>query len=250
MVLSLMQKAEEYLRHAAALLNRAAEEQLPAVEALAVRIAETLRARRNVFLFGTGHSSLLAQELFYRAGGLVRLQPMLESALMLHESASKSTEVERMGEYAAILMAHYEIGAGDLLLIISNSGRNPLCVELALRAKAAGCAVAALTSEAHSLSGSSRHASGKRLLECADLVLDNLGCPGDACMAYEAFVGRCAPTSTVVGAALLQAAVARVVELQLAAGERPEVFASSNVDGGDETNRAYLERYKREIRFL
>ncbi|MDR3313039.1 MAG: SIS domain-containing protein [Oscillospiraceae bacterium] len=245
-----MQKSEEYLRHVAALLTRAAEEQLPAVEALAGRMAETLGAGRTIFLFGTGHSSLLAQELFYRAGGLVRLQPMLESALMLHESASKSTEIERLPEYAAVLMAHYQLGAGDLLILISNSGRNPLCVELALRAKAAGCAVVALTNRAHSLSGASRHASGRRLLECADLVLDNLGCPGDACIGYENFAGRCAPTSTVVGAALLQAAVARVVELQLEAGETPEVFASSNIDGGDAVNQTYLERYKGEIRFL
>lgn len=245
-----MKKSEEYLLHAAELLDRAARESLPAVEALAERMAATLRAGRTIFLFGTGHSSLLAQEVFYRAGGLVRVQPMLESGLMLHESASKSTEMERMPEYAAILMEHYGIGAGDLLLIISNSGRNPLCVELALLAKAAGSFVAALTNREHSLAGASRHASGKRLLECADLVLDNLGCLGDAAIGYKGFAGRSAPTSTVLGAALLQAAVARTVELQLEAGETPEVYASSNIDGGDEINRAYLQRYKGVIRFL
>jgi uncharacterized phosphosugar-binding protein len=246
----MMQKSEEYLLHAAELLRQAARDQLGNINRFARLLADTLQARRTVFLFGTGHSSLLAQEIFYRAGGLVRLQPMLEAGLMLHESASKSTRLERIAAYAEVLMAHYAPKAGDLLLIISNSGRNPLCVELALQAKAAGCTVAALTSAAHSLAGASRHKSGKRLLECADLVLDNLGCVGDACVSYEGFPSKAAPTSTVLGAAFLQAAVAQAVEYLLEDGVRPEIFFSSNVDEGDAKNAGYLEAYRKEIRFL
>jgi len=243
-------KSLEYLTHARDLLSRAAETQLEAVNALARAVADTLRAGKTVFLLGTGHSCLLAQELFYRAGGLVRVQPMLEGPLMLHESASQSTLYEREPERAGALMAKYGVGAGDLLLIISNSGRNPLCVEMALRAKAAGCFVAALTSIRHSSAGASRHASGLRLYEAADLVLDNLGELGDACVSYENFPGKAAPTSTVVGAALLQAAAAQTVEYILEDGGSPEVYASSNIDGGDEINEAYLEKYRGKIKFL
>jgi len=243
-------KSQEYLSRVCGLLSRAAETQLGAVNALARALADTLRTGKTAFLLGTGHSSLLAQELFYRAGGLVRIQPMLEGPLMLHESASKSTLYEREPERAGALMEKYGVGAGDLLLIISNSGRNPLCVEMALRAKAAGCTAVALTSLKHSGAGASRHASGLRLYEAADLVLDNLGELGDACISYEDFPGKAAPTSTVVGAALLQAAAAQAVEYLLEAGEAPEVFASSNIDGGDAVNEAYLEKYRGRILYL
>jgi len=243
-------KSFDYLAHVRDLLTQALDSQLEAVNALARAMAETLRADRTIFLLGTGHSCLLAQELFYRAGGLVRIQPMLEGPLMLHESASQSTLYERDPERAGELMEKYNVGTGDLLLVISNSGRNPLCVEMALRAKAAGCLVVALTSLKHSRAGASRHASGLRLYEAADLVLDNLGELGDACVSYEDFPGKAAPTSTVVGAALLQAAAAQAVEYLLEVGEVPEVYASSNIDGGDEINEAYLEKYRGRIRFL
>jgi uncharacterized phosphosugar-binding protein len=243
-------KSQEYLLHVQGMLAQAMETQLEGVNALARGMADTISAGRTVFLLGTGHSSLLAQELFYRAGGLVRIQPMLEGPLMLHESASQSTLYEREPERAGDLMAEYGVGAGDLLLIISNSGRNPLCVEMALRAKAAGCTVAALTSIKHSSAGASRHSSGLRLYEAADLVLDNLGELGDACVSYADFPGKAAPTSTVVGAALLQAAAAQAVEYLLEAGEAPEVYASSNIDGGDAINQAYLDQHRGAIRFL
>ena len=243
-------KSQEYLTHVSALLARAADEQIAPVNALARAIADTIQAGRTVFLFGTGHSCLLAQELFYRAGGLVRLQPMLEPPLMLHESASGSTELERQPERAELLIQQYGIARGDLLIMISNGGRNPLCVELALRAKERGCLVAALTNLNHSRASTSRHESGLRLFEVADLALDNLGVPGDACISYEGFDGKAAPTSTVVGAALLQAGAAQAVEYLLEGGQRPEVFASSNIDGGDAINQAYLDRYKGDIRFL
>lgn len=244
------QKSKDYLLHVRDMLTQAAEHQTGSVDRLARAMADALQAGRMVYLFGTGHSSLLAQELFYRAGGLVRLQPMLEGPLMLHESASASTLLEREPQRAGELLERYGLAAGDLLLIISNSGRNPLCVELALQAKALGGTVAALTSLRHSRAGASRHTSGLRLFEIADIVLDNLGEPGDACIAYEGIAGKAAPTSTVIGAALLQAAAAQTVDNLLQAGQTPEVFASSNIDGGDAINEAYLEQYRGRIKFL
>ncbi|MCL2494879.1 MAG: SIS domain-containing protein [Oscillospiraceae bacterium] len=243
-------KSLEYLTHVQGMMAQAIESQLGNVDALARGMADTIMAGKTVFLLGTGHSSLLAQELFYRAGGLVRIQPMLEGPLMLHESASQSTLYEREPERASALIEKYAVGAGDLLVIISNSGRNPLCVEMALEAKKTGCFVAALTSIRHSCAGASRHSGGLRLFETADLVLDNLGELGDACVSYENFPGKAAPTSTVIGAALLQAAAAQTVEYMLEAGEAPEVYASSNIDGGDEINEAYLEKYRGRILFL
>jgi uncharacterized phosphosugar-binding protein len=243
-------KSLEYLTHVSELLNQAAQAQLPGVNAFAREIANTLQADKRVFLFGTGHSCLLAQELFYRAGGLVTLQPILEPQLMLHISASESTQLERDANRAAPLLKKYGVAAGDLLLIISNSGRNPLIVELAILAKSRGATVVALTSLQHSMSGSSRHTSGKRLCEIAHIVLDNHGTPGDACVGYEGFAGMAAATSTVIGAALLQATAAQSVQYLLDAGATPEVFASSNIDQGDAINQAYLDKYRGEVLYL
>ncbi|MCL2445380.1 MAG: SIS domain-containing protein [Oscillospiraceae bacterium] len=243
-------KSQQYLSHVHELLGQAAASQLASVNAFAREITRTLQAGKRVFLFGTGHSCLLAQELFYRAGGLVKLQPILEPELMLHVSASESTQLERNADRATPLLEKYSVAASDLLLIISNSGRNPLIVELALQAKSRDCTVVALTSLQHSMSGSSRHKSGQRLCEIAHLVLDNHGTPGDACIGYDGFAGMAAATSTVIGAALLQATAAQVVQCLIEDGATPEVFASSNIDQGDTINEAYLQKYREEILYL
>lgn len=193
---------------------------------------------------------MLAEELFYRAGGLVNIHPILETALMLHESASKSTEIERLEGYAEIIFDSYGIKSGDVLVIISNSGRNGVCVDMASIAKEKGVTLVALTNLRHSMSGASRHKSGKKLYEFADIVLDNMGCVGDACVYFDELGKKAAPTSTSAGAAILNAAVTGCIEKMLEDGYTPEVFSSSNVDGGDEINRAYIEKYKSSIKGL
>lgn len=193
---------------------------------------------------------MLAEELFYRAGGLVNIHPILETALMLHESASKSTEIERLEGYAEIIFDSYGIKSGDVLVIISNSGRNGVCVDMASIAKEKGVTLVALTNLRHSQSGASRHKSGKKLYEFADIVLDNMGCVGDACVYFDELGKKAAPTSTSAGAAILNAAVTGCIEKMIEDGYTPEVFSSSNVDGGDEINRAYIEKYKSSIKGL
>ena len=245
-----MEKPREYLTHLISLTEQILQTQEREIEACARAFAKALETGRNIYLFGTGHSHMLAEEVFYRAGGLVNLHPILETALMLHESASKSTEMERLPQYAQVLFDAYGLQKDDVLVLISNSGRNGVCVDMALLAKAHGLTVIALTSVKHSSAGASRHPCGKRLFELADIVLDNMGCPGDACIGFPALGRSVAPTSTVAGAAILNAVVAGCVEQMLADGIPPEVFASSNVDGGDAVNAVYIEKYKNKIRSL
>ena len=242
-----MTKHLVYLRQLCALLDEIILTQTPAIEACAGAFADALERGGDIFLFGTGHSSLLAEELFYRAGGLVKLRPILDGALMLHESASKSTEAERAPGCAEKLMQRYGVKKDDVIVIISNSGRNAVCVDMALLAKNMGATVIALTNLRHSRVSASRHPCGKRLFELADIVLDNCGCVGDASVYFDE-LGLCAaPTSTSAGAAILNAAVAGCIELLLGRGVTPEVFASSNVDGGDGINAAYLQKYRDQI---
>lgn len=198
--------------------------------------AKAIAAKRAVFLFGTGHSHMLAEELYYRAGGLLPIVPILETGLMLHEGAVKSTKLERLSGYADILLEESGIGHGDILIVISNSGINALPVEMALGARNLGVTVIALTSIAHSSHSESRHASGQRLYEAADLVLDNCGTMGDAAVQLENFPSPVGPTSTIAGAFILNSIVVEVCSNLLAAGIVPPVYLSANVPGGSGHN--------------
>ncbi len=245
-----MNKSLEYLKNMQKILADITENQLDAIDETARAFATALENDRSIFLFGTGHSHMLAEEVFYRAGGLVKIQPVFEEPLMLHESASKSTEMERIEGYADKIFKDYKMKKDDVIVIISNSGRNGVCVDMAQLAKDEGLCVIALTNLNHSKSMPSRHPSGKKLYEFADIVLDNMGCVGDASVYFDEIGRSVAPTSTSAGAAILNAAVAATVEIMLSDGVIPEVFSSSNVDGGDEVNEAYLKKYKNIIRSL
>ena len=212
-------------------------------------LADTLVHGGTIYTFGTGHSHLLAEEIFYRAGGLVKVHPILDEPLMLHVSASRSSQMERLPGYAELLInQHLGIKPNDTLIIFSNSGRNTVPIDMAMLAKGKGMRVIGLVNLRHSQNVSSRHPSGKRLFEVCDVVLDNGGCIGDASVPIGDYtVG---PTSTTVGAAILQASVCGTVAAMLKKGIQPEIFCSGNIDGGDEKNKAYIDKYADQIPML
>ncbi|MFL0683505.1 MAG: sugar isomerase domain-containing protein [Algoriphagus aquaeductus] len=213
-------------------------------------IANALKKEGWIYTSGTGHSHMFAEEIFYRAGGFARVQPILDPALMLHEDASGSTEVERREGYAQTLLSPFPIGPNDVFIISSNSGRNPVSIEMAQIAKEKGAKVIVLTNYQHSKSVDSRHSSGMKLFQVCDLFLDNFGDIGDAAIAFEGLEGKVGATSTVIGAALLQAIMVQAVGLILEEGIKPEVFISSNSDSGEVHNEALLSKYKHEVKIL
>ena len=245
-----MSKYVEYIDNVVEIINKIKTGGAASITQTAAAFKDALINGRCIYLFGTGHSHMLAEELFYRAGGLVKIQPILNEPLMLHESASESTEIERQEGLAQNLFDEYGIKRDDVIVIISNSGRNGVIVDMALLCKEQGVTVVALTNLNHTYAGQSRHKSGKRLCEIADIVLDNRGCVGDACIEVDGVDGKICATSTVAGALILNAAVAECVEMCVAEGFEPEHFASANIDGGDEINNKLLEKYKKEIKHL
>ena len=238
-----MSAIHAYFENLNNLLSRTLETQQQGMEEAARHIADCFRQGGMLYTFGTGHGHLLALEIFYRAGGMVRLCPILDEKLMLHVSAAGSTLEERKEEWVDTLLERYPIQAGDVLISISNSGRNAVPVLLAKAARDRGAAVIALTSMNHTSAVTSRNSLGLRLFETADLVLDNGGVLGDASVAFAdgSMVG---PTSTAIGAAMLQAIVCRVKELSLEEGFDADYFKSSNVDGGDAWNDRLIDQYK------
>ena len=225
-----------YLAVTQQLLARLVDHEWPKISAAADLVADALEREGTVHAFGTGHSHVLAEELFYRAGGLVRVNPMLFEGLMLHASAPLSTALERLPGLAAALLDDHPIASGDVLIIASNSGGNAVTSQLAQLAHGAGVPVVALTSLRHATSTAARASSFPRLHEVADVVIDNGGCVGDAAIRIEGFDSSVAPTSTVVGAAILNAVAAEAVERLVARGHAPAVYTSSNVEGGDAAN--------------
>lgn len=224
-----MAGAEEYFGKALAIAQQAAETQLGAIRLAARLVADALAGGKRFWVFGTGHSHALAEELYGRAGGLADVRAILEPGLMLHEGLQKSSLLERLPGLAGVLLEINQLESGDVVLIASNSGRNAVPVEFALGARERGAQVVALTSMAHTTATTSRAPGGQRLFETADVVIDNCGVPGDALIEVPGSPERTGATSTMIGAMLLQALTVEVVTRLAERGETPNVLRSLNV---------------------
>ena len=185
-----------YLELAGDLVERLLDGEWANIDRAADLVADLLARGGTIHAFGTGHSHVLAEELYYRAGGFVRVNPILFEGLMLHSSALLSTSLERMPGLAEALLADHPIASGDVLVVASNSGRNAVTAELAQAARAAGASVIAVTSLRHATAQEARTQGLPRLHEVADVVIDNGGVVGDAAIDIEGFEVRVAPTST------------------------------------------------------
>lgn len=209
-------------------------------------IAHTHMSSHKFFVTGSGHSHTVAEEFYGRAGGLAFPIPIMTTELTLEEHPTKSSYIERLPGYAEILGRLYGIGEGDLLLVTSNSGRNAYPVEIALYAKEHGAKVIAITNVDHSSKTCSRHFSGKKLMDLADLVIDNCGVVGDSALQLEGMRASIAPTSTMANAFIVQTMVAACCEELLKNGIEPPVFFSLNSDGNEETNEELFAKYTRQ----
>lgn len=236
-----MTPAHQYLDRLAVLV--AALKDRPTSEAItraAEAVTQAARADRQLFVFGTGHSHMLAEEVLYRAGGLACAVPILSAATMLHEGAVSGSALERTEGLVAPIIGRYGLGAGDVLLVISNSGVNAAPLEAARIGREAGATIIALTSLDYSTSAAK---GGTRLADLADIVIDNGIEPGDAIVALPGTDLRAGPASTVVGAAILNAIVVEVASALAKDGD-PPIFRSANMEGAKESNARLVHRYR------
>lgn len=196
-------------------------------------------------IFGAGHSHLFCEEVCYRAGGLVPVNPILDIGYtLMGNTPSQSTRLERLEGFIETVMDGYIFKPNEVIIILSQSGRNPGPVGAAVYAKEKGLTVVAVTSLNQSKETSSRHKSGKKLYEVADMVIDNHVPTGDASVEISPDFPKVAPLSTIVGASILQFLVAEVAGRILESGKTPPVWISSNVEGGDLHNQKMKEIYQ------
>jgi len=240
-----------YLNHVKNILEQVEANELKTMETVVETLTEAILNKKSIFIFGASHAGILTEEMFYRAGGLVVINPIFGSDMMLNTSPIVHTsKMERLPGYGTILLQKEAVKAGDILIVHSVSGRNTVSIDMAIAAKEKGMKVIALTNVKYSKSTTSRHPSGKRLFEVADIVLDNHGDIGDACVQLSGIDQKVAPTSTVIGATILNSIVAQTAENLIAKGlEKPPIFYSANLDGGDELNQKIYEEYKENIHY-
>lgn len=219
------------------------------INAAGAILAQTLKKDGLLYVFGCGHSHMLAEELFYRAGGLAPVYPIFETAAMLHEGAAKSSRIERMSGYAKHVMDRYPIGPNDCLLIVSTSGINPFPMEMAEAARAKGAAVIGISSFAY-LGNPSRHPEGKHLPDFCDLCVDNHVPTGDATVQVCADGTKAGPVSTIASIAIANSIVLHACEVLNQEGIEPKVFHSGNCPGADGYNAALIEEYMPRVRNL
>ena len=225
---------ENYLDIAVERIQKMKETQGEAISKAAALVAETLMSGHMVYTFGSGHSQLLAMEIHGRAGGLYPVQAILDPM---------KGKAEKLEGYGTILVEFAPYKEGDLLFVISNSGRNPEPLEVAMHARARGVKIIVLTSMEHSRSVQSRHSSGKKLYELGEVVLDSMVPAGDASMEFEGLVARAGALSTVLGALILDAVTVEAIQYMLDHGYEPPVLMSANLDGSEAHNERVVRRY-------
>ena len=238
---------KDYLNNIYSLLKNLENTQEETIDRVAAVCAECIEKGGLLYFFGTGHSHMICEEPFYRAGGLACVYPILETDLMLHEGASKSSGYERLEGLGNLVVSNANLGSGDVLFIASNSGRNCAVIDAAMEAKKRGAITVAITSMDHTTKVTSRHSSGLNLYQVCDYVLDNGGELGDASVELVGLEQKIAPTSSVLDITLVNLILVNTVELLLKKGIKPPVFMSANTDAGDEANQNILNMYKPRI---
>lgn len=233
-----------YISLVEALFEKVNNEQAEEIMTLANKMAENIRDNKIIHVFGTGHSHMIGIELFCRAGGLANVNAILDQDTLTSNGARRSGALEKLSGLADIIYDQYNIQAGDMIIITSNSGRNAVPIEMAMRAQKEGVYTVALTNYEQSKKTVSRHPSGKKLYEFADLILDNCVPEGDS---METVGGvETAPGSSLSSMLILNTAVNEALKILVAEGEDLPIFQSQNVDGFD--NDALYAKYEDRVK--
>lgn len=239
----------QYAEHITAALNAIEKQEKDKILQAAQIVRRVLAADGLIYVFGCGHSHMLCEETFYRAGGLANVAPILYPPLMLHEGAAESSRLEKQQGLAETVLAGYAPTPRDMLFCLSTSGINAVPVETAQKARAMGLPVVAICSAAY-FNQPANTADGKHLHEVCNLWIDNQAPHGDACLHPKNAPVSITPLSTITGIYILNSILAEGIQLALTDGVDVPIYVSGNVPGGAQRNQALIRRFQPRIRHL
>jgi uncharacterized phosphosugar-binding protein len=251
--------AARYLEKVRALLDQLEQTQLPEIDKAAAICADSIASGGLVFLFGAGHSRMMCEEMTPRQGCFAGFFALVELALSNHASIvgvnglRPALHLEKYEGYAEEILKGFRFGPNDSFIVISTSGIRPVIVEMAMGAQRRGMKVIAIVSKRHCETAPSGHSSGKKLIDAADVVLDNQCPPGDCVLELEGLEWRTGPASTVTGGALINMLRCATAEKLLARGIKPVLLPShqfvGNTSAAGQLERFY-EAYRKSLRHL
>lgn len=230
-----------YIRQAISALKRLERFQSGNISKAADLMAGAIAGNRSIFSFGATHSFILTEEMVYRTGGLMLVNPIYPQGMnLLVRPMTLTSKLERVEGVGNELLEASPAKCGDVLIITSTSGRNAVAIDMAIAAAAKKMLVIGITALAYSRKVKSRHSSKKKLADLCDVVIDNGAPYGDAVVAIPGFKQKVSPLSSLTGIAIVNSLVAEVVDRLVRQGIAPPVFISANIDGADEYNRRLL----------
>ena len=243
---------KKYVDLVMSLLQRINDEEDAAIDQAAQLMADAIQNGNRIFGFGCTHSCLPIQEVVYRAGSLMLINPIFAPGIAhldVHPT-TMTTGLEQLTGYAKVLFDNQPIQKGDILIIISVSGRNAVPIEMAKLARERGIVVIGITSRKYTAGVTSRHPSGKKMYQFADVVIDNKVEKGDAMLSLDGLSTKFASASGITSSAIMHCLSAATIEELLSRGITPPVFIAANVDGGTEHNAKLLKEYRDRIFYV
>lgn len=199
-----------------------------------------------IYIFGCGHSHLIGLDCFYRAGGLANVSAMLDTDLMLHNGAAKSSKMEKMSGIAESIFERYCLTENDILIIVSTSGKNAVPVEMAKTAKKNGIPNIAILSSTYF----DDKTKMSKLYEFADIYIDNCVPHGDAVMNISGTDVKMGSVSTIASSFIIQSVLMEAAEIASKKEVKPPIYKSGNIEGGAEYNEELIKRYLPRIKHL
>ena len=248
-----------FFDHAMKLLQELKQTQAEVIQKAAELCADRIARGGLVFLFGNGHSRMMCEEMIPRQGCYPGFVALVETALSNHAAVIGANGLraplflENYEGYAEQILRSFQFGPNDAFIVISTSGIRPVIVEMAMGAQARGLPVIAIVSKTHSEEAMAAHSSGKKLTDCADLVIDNLCPPGDCVLELDGLEWRTGPVSTITGAMIINMIRCAAAEALLERGVKPVILPSHQFvgnSGASEQLESFYEAYRRSLKHL
>jgi uncharacterized phosphosugar-binding protein len=246
---------EDYLASVTGIMRRILDEEEESLQAAAALVADQVAADRLVHIYGPGgHSNLGAQEIFFRAGGLMHVSAILDEGTLLSNGALRSMAVERLPGYGRVVIGGQNLGPDDLLVLVNAYGINAALIDAALLARELGVTTIGVSSRDHArdtaLDHPARHPSGLNLGDLVNVLIDCKVPIGDAVVSVPGVAEKTGAVSTFANAFALNSMVIRAIALLAERGIDPPMWRSGNAPGGDETNARFRDRFRSQVPWL